>query len=184
MSILIAGLVVFFAIHFVPSMAGLRQSLIDRMGATAYQGAFTVIALIGFLLIVWGKSAAEFVFVYDPPDWGRHVAMLLVLLTFILLVSYQLQGHIRKMLRHPMLIAVVLWGVGHLFANGDLASVLLFGSFALYGVVDIVLANARGPAKGYTPSAKHDAIAVVGGIAVYAVFLFAHPWIFGVAVLQ
>ncbi len=183
MTILIIGLVLFFAVHFVPALTGLKRGLVERFGANGYQAVFTIVSLIGFLLIVWGKSAAEFVYVYNPPDWGRHGTMVLVLVAFVLLAAYQLKGRIRKTLRHPMLVAVAFWAAGHLLANGDLASVLMFGSFLAFAVIDIPLENARGPAVEFDPDPRHDMIALGGGIAAYIVFLFVHPWAFGVAII-
>lgn len=183
MVLLFIGLIIFFAIHLVPSLPALKRGLTDWLGGPGYQMAFTVASLIGFLLIVWGKSSADFIYVYDPPAWGRHGTMMLVLVAFIFLAGYRLHGHIRKSARHPMLIAVALWSGGHLLANGDLASLGLFGGFLVYSIADIFLANAREPAPAFTPKARHDVIAVVGGIAVYIIILFTHPWAFGVAVI-
>jgi len=183
MTILIIGLIVFFAIHFVPAMPALKASLKDRLGANGYQGAFSLISFAGLGLIIWGYSQAEWAPIYEPPTWGRHVTMAAVLLAIICLVSSNLKGRIKKILRHPMLVGIVLWGTGHLFANGDLASVLLFGSFVVYSLLDIALANAQGRVASVEVTPVHDAIAVVGGIVLYGVFLFLHPYVIGVPVI-
>ena len=82
-----------------------------------------------------------------------------------------------------MLIGILLWGIGHLLANGDLASVLLFASFVAYAVVDMALANAQGRVKQFEVKPVHDIMAVVGGTVVYAVFILLHPYIIGVPVV-
>ncbi len=110
MTLLIIGLVIFFAVHLVPAMTGLKQSLKDRFGDNGYRGVFTVISLVGFVLIIWGYARAEWADVYFPPDWGRSVTMILVLLAFILLAAANMKGRIRKTLKHPMLIGILLWG--------------------------------------------------------------------------
>ena len=182
MILLIFGLIIFFAIHLVPALPDVKQNLIERFGKMGYRGLFSILALIGLALIIWGKGAAEFIDLYEPPKGGRHATMALVLISFILLASFKLNSWIRKTLRHPMLLAIALWGLGHLLANGDLASVVLFGSFFAYAVTAIVLANAQKPAPQFDVIPRHDVIAVIAGIAIYVVVLFAHPWLIGVPV--
>jgi len=183
MTILIFGLILFFAIHLVPALPDFKQSLIERFGKMGYRGLFSILALIGLVMIVWGKGAAEYVDLYEPPKGGRHGTMALVLIAFILLASFKLKSRIRKTLRHPMLLAIALWGLGHLLANGDVASVVLFGSFIAYAIIAIVLANAQKPAPQFDVIPRHDLIAVIAGIAIYVVVLFAHPWLIGVPVV-
>ena len=183
MKLLIAGLVIFFAVHFVPAMPGLKRSLQERLGANGYRGAFSVVSLAGFALIIWGFSVAEWVDVYFPPEWGRHVTMVLVLLAFICFAAANMKGHIRKTLKHPMLTGIVLWATGHLLANGDQASVLLFGSFLVYSVVDMALATAQGRVAEFQPKPTQDIAAVVAGAVIYGVFVFLHPYLIGVPVI-
>lgn len=184
MTLLISGLVIFFAVHLVPAMTGLKQSLKGRLGDNGYRGTFSIVSLIGIALIIWGFSQAEWADVYFPPDWGRHVNMVLVLVAFVCFAAANMRGRIRKTLRHPMLIGILLWGTGHLLANGDLASVLLFGSFVAYAIVDMALASAQGRIAQFDVKPAHDIMAVVGGAAVYAIFLFLHPYVIGVPVIQ
>ncbi len=184
MTLLIIGLVIFFAIHFVPAMTGFKQSLKDRLGDKGYQGAFTAISFVGLGLIIWGYSQAEWVDVYFPPDWGRHVTMALVLVAFILFAAANMRGRIRKTLKHPMLIGILLWGAGHLLANGDLASVLLFGSFVTYAIIDMALATSQGRIAQFEIKPAHDVMAAIGGAAVYVGFVFLHPYVIGVPVIQ
>ncbi len=95
-----------------------------------------------------------------------------------------MKGRIRKITRHPMLLGVLMWAAAHLLVNGDVASILLFGSFAAFSVVDMVLANARGDAPVYVLKPVHDLMAIVGGALVYLVFLlFAHSFLFGVQII-
>lgn len=184
MTLLIIGLLIFFGIHFVPAAAGLKQSLTDRLGENGYKGVFSLLSAVGLGLIIWGYSRADFVAVYDAPAWGRHAAMLLVLLAMICLASFNLNTRIKRMLRHPMLVGIILWGVGHLLANGDLASVLLFGAFVAYAVTDILLANAQGRVKESEVKPYHDLIAVAAGVVVYGVFVVLHPYVIGVPVVS
>ncbi|HZF80088.1 MAG TPA: NnrU family protein, partial [Rubrivivax sp.] len=128
---------------------------------------------------------------YQPPAALRHVAWLVMLPVFPLLLATYLPGRIRQLTRHPMLLAVKLWALAHLLANGNLADVLLFGSFLAWAVADRVSVKRRvsggslatAPSPGATPTSRfNDAIALLGGLALYGAFLGgAHAWLVGVS---
>ncbi len=183
MSLLIIGLIVFYAIHMVPALPDVKARLIDRLGRNAYMGLFSIVALAGLGLIVWGYARANWVTVYDPMPWGRHVTMLFVLVALVCLSAFHLKGRIKKRLRHPMSIGIMLWALGHLFANGDLASVLLFGTFAVYSITSMGLANARGPAEDFDVKPRHDLIAAGTGAVIFVVLIGLHPYVIGVPVI-
>lgn len=183
MIILAAGLVLFLGIHLLPTLPGMRDALAGRLGERAYRGLFALLSLAGFVLIVWGKARAPFVPVYDPPAWGRYVAPPLMIIAFYLLVGSRLPANIRRHLRHPMLWAVTLWAGVHLLANGDLASILLFGGFLAYAVFDMWSANRRGATTSDRKvSTTRDAIVVIAAGTLYLVFFLAHPVLFGVPI--
>jgi uncharacterized membrane protein len=185
MTLLIAGIVVFFGIHLLP-MLGLRPALEGTIGEGPYRGVFALVSLIGFVMIVWGfgiSRAQPHPMVYDPPSSGRHVAMLLVLLGVISLMASFHRGRLKLWLQQPMSIGIALWATGHLFANGSLPEVLLFGSFLVFSLLDIIRSTAIGKVPSYIPKPSHDVIAVVGGIVVYGVLLYLHPYIIGVPVV-
>ncbi len=185
MGLLILGLLVFFAIHLVPSRPVLHERLIAQMGRQRYRLFFSLVALIGLVLIVVGKSRASFQSLYLPPAWGRHATMLLVLIAMVLLLASQIPTNIKRVTPHPMLWGVIAWGIGHLLANGDVASVLLFGSFVLYAIFDIVSANRRGASRA-TESVpfRRDILVVAAGVGIYLVLLGLHQSLFGVPVLR
>jgi uncharacterized membrane protein len=183
MLILIAGLVIFFAVHAVRMVApGWRDRQI-AVNERRWKGLYALASLVGFVLIVWGWMAfrAEAPQVYAPPDWGRHAAELFVLLAFIALpAAYSPAVQIRRWTGgHPMLAAVILWSAGHLFANGDLASVLLFGGFLVYGIANRVAVISRGPTTTRGAGWRGDVIAAAIGIVAYLVFgLWLHGLLF------
>ncbi|GAB1258669.1 NnrU family protein [Aurantivibrio plasticivorans] len=184
MELLIAGLVIFFAIHLVPTIAGFRTTLIAKLSAKGYKGLFAAVALIGLVLIVIGKGQAPFEVLYNPPAWGRHLTMLLVLIAFILFPAAHMKTNIKRVTRHPMLWGIAAWSVGHLLANGDKASVLLFGSFLVYSFFSMFSSTMRGAKKQTTKwPVKKDIVVFVAGLTVYIVFLFLHPYLFGYAVI-
>lgn len=192
MLILVVGLVVFFAIHLVPTNPELRNGLADRFGETTWKAIFSVVSLVGFAMIVYGFHKLQVMpgknpQLWVPPSWTRHVAWLLMLPSLVLLVAAYVPSRIRDVVQHPMLVAVKLWALAHLLANGDAASLLLFGSFLAYAVVDRVSVKARGargPLGARTGGLGGDIAVVVVGIALYAFMLhFGHQLLIGVPVL-
>ncbi len=188
MTLLIIGIIVFLGIHLLPTFPQFRDGLIGRLGETGYKVLFAVLSVAGFALLVWGFAKAPVIQVWSPPQWTRWVAIVLMLPAFIFLVAAYVPGRIKARLKHPFLIAIKTWALAHLIANGDLASILLFGSFLAYAVYDRIVLKGRKPtaligtaAKG---GARNDVIAVVLGVLFYVVFLiWLHPLLIGRAVV-
>lgn len=189
MSLLLIGLVVFLAVHLVTARRDLRARLMARLGEGPYKGLYSLISLIGLVLIVVGFGryrAAGYIPVWTPPGWTRHVALTLMPLSFIALAAaYSPRGKIAGWLRHPMLVAVKIWALAHLIANGDHGSIILFGALLAYAVFDRIAVRKRGDvgAPRIADFNKGDAIAVVVGAVAYAAMLLLHPWLIGVRVI-
>ena len=189
MGVLLAGLVIFFAAHSVSIVnEPLRDRMAARLGELRWQGLYALVSAVGFALIVWGYGLArqDPVLLYLPPVWMRHLAMLLLLPVFPLLFATYLPGRIQARARHPMLLATKLWAVAHLLVNGMLADVLLFGGFLAWAVVDRISMKRRiqRAIPGPAPSKWNDAVAVIGGLAVYVAFvLWLHGWLIGMPLL-
>ena len=183
MTTMVIGMLLFFGIHLLPGMVKLRRTLVDNLGEDPYKGFYSVIALIGFILIIYGKSVSPFRSLWHPPAWGSHVALVIMVFSFIFLAASNMKTNIRRFTRHPMLWGVTFWSIAHLLANGDQASLLLFGSFLTYSLFAMYSANKRGARKSKTryPLSK-DIATVVSGVAVYALFLYFHATLFGVPV--
>lgn len=190
MSFLIIGLVLFLGIHSVSIFApAWRDRQAAQRGEAAWKGLYTVVSLIGFALLVYGYGVARQtpVVLYAPPTAMRHVALLLMLPVFPLLLAAYLPGRIKTVAKHPMLVATKLWAVAHLLSNGSLADVLLFGGFLAWAVADRISLKRRVPraVPGAPASAANDLIVVVGGLGLYAGFLlWGHRWLIGVAPLS
>jgi uncharacterized membrane protein len=191
MPLLIAGLVLFLGIHSVAIVApSFRARTIQRMGEGAWKGLYSLISLAGFVLICYGFGLARQapVVLYSPPTWLRHLAFLLMLPVFPLLIAAYLPGRIKTAAKHPMLAAVKFWAFAHLLANGSLADVLLFGGFLAWAVVDRISVKRRAMPqvlRTAPPGPWNDAIAVVLGLAVYALLIgWAHVRLFGVSPLS
>lgn len=187
MTLLVVGLIVFLVAHLVPTLPGVRAGLIERLGEGGYKGLFSLASLAGLVAIVIGFGQREFIPVWDPPTWTRHLAMLLMLPVFVLLVAAYVPSRIHDAVQHPMLAAVKLWAFSHLLANGDLASILLFGSFLAWAVWDRISVkrrNALGPIGNRPATPRGDVIAVVVGLALYGMMVaWGHEWLIGVPLL-
>ena len=190
MTLLILGLLIFLGVHSTSIFApGWRTALINRRGDAAWKGVYALVSLAGFALLIYGYGVARQlpVVLYTPPTFTRHIALLLMLPVFPLLFAAYLPGRIKAVAKHPMLLAVKLWALAHLLANGTLHDVILFGAFLVWAVADRISVKRRGVVRavaGAPPSPMNDVIAVVGGLASYAVFvLWAHLKLIGVSPL-
>ena len=184
MTLLVAGLVLFIAVHLIPSVVPLRAALIARLGPGPYRGLFSLIAAAGLVFIVWGFARAPFEPLYAAPAWGRQVAMFAVPVALVLFAAANMPTHIRAVLRHPMLLGLLLWAIAHLLSNGDLRSVVLFGGFAGFAVLDLVSAMARDQrlSTDKAPRLAMDAVAIVSGLAAAGLLAVFHAALFGVPV--
>jgi uncharacterized membrane protein len=190
MSTLVLGLILFLGVHSVAIVApGWREAQIRQRGEGGWKGLYSLVSLAGLLLIVHGYGVARQspLPVYLPPQALRHAALLLMLPVFPLLLATYLPGRLQRAARHPTLLAVKLWAMAHLLANGNLADLLLFGGFLAWAVADRVAVKRRAVPRqvpGAPQGAFNDAIAVVGGVGLYAAFLFGlHAWLIGVSPL-
>ena len=187
LAIMILGLAIFLGVHLQTTMRSQRAELIGRLGENGYKGLYSLVSALGLALIVYGFAryrAHEWIVLWSPPTWTRHLAALLVLFAMIMLVASYARGHIYMTLKHPMLAGVKLWALAHLLANGDLGSVILFGSVLAWAVIDrISLKRRTDPGAPPIPvgGMRNDVIAVFGGIALYAVLgWWFHPYVIGV----
>jgi uncharacterized membrane protein len=163
-----------------------RAQAVARFGEGPFKLAYSLVSALGLWLVVIGYGAARAtdpVLLYQPPVWLRHVSLLLMLPVFTLVLAAYLPGRIRQTLKHPMLIGVFLWALAHLLANGTLADLLLFGSFLVWALADLVSLGRRvaAPVPGAPPGKWNDLIAILGGLAIYGAFIaFLHRWLMGV----
>jgi len=188
MAVLLLGLVLFLGTHSVRIVAdGWRTRTIARIGEKPWKGAYTLLSVAGLVLIVWGYGLArqQPVALWAPQPWARHLAGLLTLVAFILLAAGNVpRNAIKARLHHPMVLGTKVWALAHLLANHTLADLLLFGGFLVWAVLAYRAARQRDRAQHitYPPGrAVPTVVAVVGGVALWAVFAFwAHAAWFGV----
>ena len=189
MGYLILGLVVFLGVHSVSIVSpNWRDATAARMGERAWKGVYSLISIASFVLLIWGYGVARMnpVALYTPPLQLRWATVLLMLPVFPLLLSAYFPGRISATLKHPMLAAVKFWALAHLLSNGALADVLLFGGFLAWAVADRISFKRRAQRPIRTAPARpwNDAIAVIAGLVLYALFVYwLHVRWFGVSPL-
>lgn len=192
MLLLVVGLILFIGIHLVPTAPDLRDGLVRRFGTNGYKVIFSVLSLIGLVVIVLGYHKLQVnpgknVFLWESPAWLNHVTWLLMVPAMIALAAAYIPSRIRTALKHPMLVAVKLWALSHLIVNGDLGSLILFGSLLAYAVYDRISVKRRGalgPLGAAQGGLGGDIAAVGVGLALYAFMLhFGHGWLIGVPLL-
>jgi uncharacterized membrane protein len=188
--VLILGLVLFLGIHTLTTQRDLRARIVASMGEAGYKIGYTLISVAGLALVTWGYSnyrATGWIDVWNPPTAFKHITVALMLPAVILVVASYIRGRIYTTLKHPMLTGVKLWAAAHLLANGDLGSIILFGSFLAWAVFDRISLKRR-PDAGGPPipvgGPGNDLIAIAVGVIVYLALAFAfHPVVIGVAVV-
>jgi uncharacterized membrane protein len=196
MTQLILGLILFLGAHSVRILAdGWRDQTIAAYGEKAFKGVYTLVAILGFYLLVvgYGEARLQPLVLWSPPIFTKHISMLLMLLSSILLIAaYIPRNHFKMRLKHPMVLSVKVWALSHLLANGNLADLVLFGSFLIWAVLNFRSARARDRAQVQNSDANEEAplkpnllatlIALFGGMGLWAVITFVlHAKVVGVA---
>jgi len=187
--VMILGLVLFFGVHTLTTQREVRAQVIAASGEGGYKIGYTLVSLLGFVLIVWGFAhyrATGMWEIWTPPTALKHLAVALMLPAVILVVASYIRGRIYTRLKHPMLAGIKLWAAAHLLANGDLGSIILFGSFLGWAVFDRISLKHRAD-SGAPPipvgGPSNDLIAVAVGLVAYLALGFAfHPVVIGVPV--
>lgn len=179
--ILISGLILFLAPHLLRELR-LRQAIIDSLPSEgAYKGLYSLTALAGLGLIIWGKSSSPFIMIWQPLYELRFISHVLMIPALSLVLAGNMpMSYMRKYLRNPMLLGVLFWSLSHLWSNGDLASILLFGSFALWSALKFTLLGLAAGTATKSASGFWDIIAVVGGLLLYVLISLYHGQLFGV----
>jgi uncharacterized membrane protein len=180
MVFLLIGIVVFFGIHVVSSTK-LKANLVSKLGDNGYKGMFSIVSFIGLILMIVGKASSEFQFVWAAFPQFSSITLPIMWVSFILLPAAHMKGNIKRFTRHPMLWGILLWSSAHLLVNGDLASMVLFGSFWIYAIYAMVSQTQRGVQKqSHRMPIKFDLIVFAAGTLVFLLMIFLHGFLFGV----
>ncbi len=179
MTLLASLLLLFGIIHINPAMPAWKAHAVKTFGK-AYGPIYGVLTLVLFAAVIWAFRQAETVPLYDPPNWGRHANFGFTLLAFMCVGIFAFRGSWRNTLKYPMAMAVSLWSFGHLLANGDQRSLLMFGGFAVIAILFAVLKNANGVFVPSEVRQGHNLISILGGLALYGIAAQLHYVIAGV----
>ncbi len=183
MMLLVAGLLAFACIHLTSTIPTVDKYWRSRFGHY-HRAVFGLLLILSLAMIIFGWRLSPFVPVYDPLHWGRYMTFVIVLIAFFCLGIFLFRGSLRQRLRFPLAIAIILWAIGHLFANGDVASLVLFGGMMIYAALHIALGIANGIRPSAVVRAGHDALSILAGAALYSVTAQLHPILTGIRVLD
>ena len=224
MTALIAAAVFFVLLHLLVSGTALRGAIVTMIGEAAFMGLFSLASVAGLVWLGWayGQARGTGPVFWDLGAGAKHAAVALVLLAMLLIVpglttpnptSVKQEGALEKpnavqgmlrITRHPFLWGVAIWALAHLLANGDLPSVILFGSMlalALFGTASIDAKRKRAlgarwdafagqtsgvPFAAILAGKQKLSVGEIGwwrlllGVVVWAALLYGHPFLFGV----
>ena len=183
---LILGIFMWSVVHLFPSvMPAKRNQLVAQYGNT-YQAIYAIKILVALALMVIGWRMAVPTQLYNPPVWGRHLTMLFVLVAVILFGAAHTNSRIKQFVRHPMLTGVAVWALGHLLANGDSRSVVLFAGLLIWSVLNQITINRRDGAwiKPEVAPMNKELILLAISLVVYVVLMFLHPYFTGMPVIM
>ena len=177
---LLFGLAIWFAAHLFKRLApDARARLTERFGEGS-KGIVAIVLVISVILMVIGYRRADIVPVYDPFPAAGHINNLLMLIAFMLFGVGAVGGWLSRRMRHPMLIGMKTWAIAHLLVNGDLASIVLFGSMLAWAVVEVIVINRTSPAWAPDREArpgKRDLGLVVAWLVIFVVVAAVHIWL-------
>jgi uncharacterized membrane protein len=185
MALLVLGLLVWSAVHLVPTLApALKQRWHSKLGEAGYMGSFTLALFLGLGLIIMGWRSTQPTLIYLPPEALRLPALAIIVLGFLLIGFTKSPGRIKQFVRHPQLAGVALWGIAHMMLNGDSRSLVLFGGMTCWCIAEILLISRREGTwvKAEVPPLKSELVGIGVGLAMLAVFVFTHPWLAGMPI--
>jgi len=179
--ILSFGLALFILPHLLREL-GLRDKTMGQFPSkSGYMGAYSIVTLVGLILIAWGKSLSPFIMIWQPLFELRYISSMIMIPALILLVAGNVPlSHLRKNFRNPMLLGITFWSFAHLWSNGDLASMLLFGSFGIWALIKFISLGRKAHLANRPASILWDIIAVIVGLLLYWILVLYHGPLFGV----
>ena len=214
-----AAFAVFFLTHSIPLRPPVRGWLVARLGARGFSIGYSVVSLAVLLWLIAAAGRAPRVGLWDWAVWQNHL-VLTAMLAACLILSFGIarpnpfsfggarnaefdpaRPGILRWMRHPVLVAAAIWALAHLLANGDLAHVILFGTFAGFALLGQVMIDRRkrsqmgadwarlrqavasGPLIPRPESLAGAVMRAVAGLALYGGLLALHPYLFGAAPL-
>ncbi len=184
MNLLISGLILWCGVHLIPSLVPAAKAKWQGvLGDNGYQGSFALLILLSLVMIIFGWRQITPEYLYTLPVIARSVAIFLILVSFMLMGASHRPTRIKSLIRHPQLTGLIVWAIAHLLVNGDNRSVILFGSLAIWGLVEIIAINRRDGdrQKPPVPAWSKELIGAGISVLVFVIVLLVHPYISGVS---
>jgi uncharacterized membrane protein len=184
MTYLIAGVVLWSVAHLVPAVApDVRNNLAQKFGEGPYKGLFALDIVIALALIIYGWKSATPAELYVPRFYNSSISSAFVIMAILLMVASTIPNNLRRYVRHPQMMAVVFWGIGHLLSNGDSRSVILFGGLTLWAALEMVFISKRDGEwqQPETVPFSRDLLTAVATAAICAAVIHFHAALFGVS---
>lgn len=221
MADLVLAAVAFIASHVGLSSTPLRAVLVRVLGVWPFTGLYSLLSVVLLIWLAMAYADAPYVETWVAGNPARHLALSVMVLACILLVSGfspssptgmafkpapapPVPAGIFKVTRHPVMWAIGLWALVHMAANGDVASLVFFGSLGGLALVGTVLIDRKKRAalgeewRGWEEGTSNLPFAalitgrasltlreigygrLVAGLILYAVFFLAHEAVIGV----
>jgi uncharacterized membrane protein len=186
MAILITGILFWSVVHLFTALGVQpRARLRERIGPGPYRGGYSLLVILGIVLMVIGWRSTIPSVVYTPNPAFRPVTLALMYVALTLFFSHRAPTDIRRVIRHPQLTGMLTWAVAHLISNGDSRSLVLFGGLGVWAIVEMIVINRRDGAwvKPEPAGMPKSFVPLVIGAVAWVLLAFIHPWIAGVPVL-
>ena len=183
---LCVGVLLWMAVHFIPSVARrLRTALVERVGENPYKGIFTLTLVLSIALMIVGWRSTAPALIYVPPTWGAPLTSMLMLIAVLLFGAAQQPTRIKRFIRHPQLTGMVVWSLSHLLSNGDSRSVVLFGGLGLWALIEMPLISQREGVwvRPYGPALSVEVRGILISAVIFFVLVFLHPYFAGVSAI-
>ena len=181
MKLFIVGLVLFFGTHMIP-ITPVKPLLISRLGGGLYSGLFSLLTLFGFIVIIYGFKIASTTTLWSSLPYSSGLALVLMPIAMIFLMPGSRRTNFFQKFKHPMFVGILIWAFVHLLANGDLRTTLLFSSFAIYCIVDMLFTKKITTTSNTTYPMSNDFIFIGMGLVAYTFVVYFHQYIAGVKI--
>ncbi len=183
MILLVLAILAFAVVHAIPAIPRAKSAAIEKLGR-GYGPAYGIASLLLLIACIAAFRLAPSHVLYVEPAWGRYANFALTLVAFILAGIFLFRGSWRNHIRYPMALATAFWVAGHLLANGDTRSLVLFGGLGLAAALHTFLFSRLNQWRPADVRAGHNLISVLAGGGLYGVMSQLHGALIGVAVFN